>query len=175
MSSILWHCCLCNSKVSSQQSLSLINHKTANLLTLKSSKTEFLLIGLRNQLAKIRNFSLDTSTLLEISASSLINILPSLTTKLQISIHQLLFLPLLFSPNLITVILFILNSLSLNYPISSRSRTLLLILSLKFLSPVIPLPSYSPSTVAQNQWTHRILALLTYLQSSHNYPTSIPS
>ena len=55
-------------------------------------------------------------------------------------------LPLSFTPNLITVILSTINSLSLNYPISSRSRTLLLVLSWK-------LPS----------------------QSSHNYPTSIPS
>jgi len=34
---------------------------TANLLTLNSSKTEFLVIGLKNQLAKIHNSSLDTS------------------------------------------------------------------------------------------------------------------
>ena len=34
---------------------------TANLLTLNSSKTEFLLIGLKNQLTKIHNFSLDES------------------------------------------------------------------------------------------------------------------
>ena len=34
---------------------------TANLLTLNSSKTKFLLIGLKNQLAKIHNSSLDTS------------------------------------------------------------------------------------------------------------------
>jgi len=34
---------------------------TANLLTLNSYKTEFLLIGLKNQLAKIQNSSLDTS------------------------------------------------------------------------------------------------------------------
>ena len=34
---------------------------TANLLTLNSSKTEFLLIGLKNHLAKIHNSSLDTS------------------------------------------------------------------------------------------------------------------
>jgi len=34
---------------------------TANLLTLNSSKTEFLLIGLKNQFAKIHNSSLDTS------------------------------------------------------------------------------------------------------------------
>ena len=34
---------------------------TANLLTLNFSKTEFLLIGLKNQLAKMHNSSLDTS------------------------------------------------------------------------------------------------------------------
>jgi len=34
---------------------------TANRVTLNSSKTEFLLIGLKNQLAKIHNSSLDTS------------------------------------------------------------------------------------------------------------------
>jgi len=33
----------------------------ANLLTLNSSKTEFLLIGLKNQLAKFHNSSLNTS------------------------------------------------------------------------------------------------------------------
>jgi len=31
------------------------------------------------------------------------------------------------------------------------------------------------SALAQDHWTHRIQALFTYLQSSHNYPTSIPS
>ena len=31
------------------------------------------------------------------------------------------------------------------------------------------------SSLAQDHWTHRIQAPLTYLQSSHNYPTSIPS
>jgi len=34
---------------------------TANLFTLYSLETEFLLIGLKNQLAKIHNSSLDTS------------------------------------------------------------------------------------------------------------------
>ena len=34
---------------------------SADLLTFNSSKTEFLLIGLKNQLAKIQNSSLDTS------------------------------------------------------------------------------------------------------------------
>jgi len=41
------------------------------------------------------------------------------------------------------VILSTIKSLSLNYPVSSRSRTLLLILSLKLLSPVISLQTYS--------------------------------
>jgi len=31
------------------------------------------------------------------------------------------------------------------------------------------------SSLAQDHWTHWIQAPLTYLQSSHNYPTSIPS
>ena len=39
-------------------------------------------------------------------------------------------LPLSFTPNLTTVILSTINSLSLNYPVSSTSRTLLLVLSL---------------------------------------------
>jgi len=85
-------------------------------------------------------------TLLETSASSLTNILLSLT-KLQLSpkpvtitfvnfvvsgltlIRQLPVpsLPLSFTPNLITAILSTINSLSLNYPVSSRSRTLLLV------------------------------------------------
>jgi len=45
-------------------------------------------------------------------------------------------------PNLITIILSIINSLSLNYPVSSRSRTLAhSLLSVKLLSPVISLQS----------------------------------
>jgi len=52
---------------------------SADLLTFNSSKTEFLLIGLKNQLAKIQNSSLDTShsahNLGFILASSLTNIL----------------------------------------------------------------------------------------------------
>ena len=99
-------------------------------------------------------------TLLEILASSLTNILPFLT-KLHLSlkpvtitfvnfavsdltsIHHLPLplLPLLFTLSSITVILSTTNSLSLNYPVSSRSRTLLLVLSWKLPSHVISLIS----------------------------------
>ena len=61
--------------------------------------------------------------------------------------------PLSFTPNLITVILSTINSLILNYPVSSRSRTLLLILSLKLQSPAISLPSYALSTGSESMNT----------------------
>jgi len=56
---------------------------------------------------------------------------------------------------------FSLNSLSVNQPVSSKSRTLLLlVLSLKLLSPVVSLPSYRSYTpLAQNHWTYRHLGL----------------
>jgi len=69
-------------------------------------------------------------------------------------------LPLSSTPNLITVILSTINSPSLNYLVSSRSRTLLLVFSLKLLSPVIsPHPTLSP--LAENHWTHGIGLLLS--------------
>ena len=120
---------------------------TANLLTLNSSKTEFLLIGLKNQLAKIHNSSLDISH----SARNLGFIfdehltfadqITALSKACYYHIRQLRCIrPYLdsstscttatsFTPNLITVILSTINSLSLNYPVSSRSKTLLLVLS----------------------------------------------
>jgi len=56
-------------------------------------------------------------------------------------------LPLSFTPNLTTVILITINSLSLNYyPVSSTSRTILHVLLLKLLCHVISLPSYALST-----------------------------
>ena len=147
-----------------------------------------------NAVAKHTTLHLTPPTLLDILAFSLTNILPSLT-KLNLSpkpvtitfvnfavsgltsIRQLSvpLLPLSSTPNLITVILCTINSLGLNYPVSSKSRTLLLVLSLKLLSPVISLPSYTLSLLAYSRWTHRIQAPLTYLQRFHNYPTSIPS
>jgi len=59
-------------------------------------------------------------------------------------------LPISFTPNLITVILSTINSLSLNYPVSSRSRTLLLVLSWKLPSPVISVPSYALFTGSES-------------------------
>jgi len=57
---------------------------TANLLTLNSSTTEFLLIRLKTNLPKNTTLHLTSPTLLETLASSLMNILLSLT-KLQLS------------------------------------------------------------------------------------------
>jgi len=48
---------------------------SANLLTLNTSKTEFLLIGLKQQLAKINSVHLTQYTLLVILASFFMNIL----------------------------------------------------------------------------------------------------
>ena len=119
---------------------------TANLLTLNSSKTEFLLIGLKNQLAKIHNSSLDTS-------HSAINLgyifdehltfsdqITSLSKACYYHICQLCYIqPYIDSSTACTIATSIvhsklddcnsINSLSLNYPVSSRSRTLLLVLS----------------------------------------------
>jgi len=111
-----------------------------------------------------KTLHLTPPTLLEILVSSLTNILPSLT-KIHLSssskpvtitfvnfavsdltsVRQLPvpLLPLSFTPNFITVILSTIDSLSLNYPISSRSRTLSLVLSWKIPNPVISLPSYA--------------------------------
>ena len=55
-----------------------------------------------------------------------------------------------FTPNLTTVILSTIKSLSLDYTVSSRSRTLLLVLSLKLLRPAISLPSYAVSTGSES-------------------------
>jgi len=139
---------------------------TANLLTLNFSKTEFLLIRLKNQLAKIHNSSFDTSQSTrnlgfiydehltfsdQITSPKPVTItFVSFAVSGLTLIRQLPLLPLLFTPNWITVILCTINSLSLNYPVSSTSRNLLLILPLKPQSPVISLPSYALSTGSES-------------------------
>jgi len=103
----------------------------------------------KNYLPKYTILHLTSPTLLEMLALFLTNFFPSLT-KLHLSpkpvtitfvnfaasgltlIRQLPepLLPLSFTPNLTTLILSTINSLSLNYRVSRRSRTLLLVLSL---------------------------------------------
>ena len=134
----------------------------ANLLTLNSSKTEFLLIGLKKQLDKIHNSSLHTTH----SARNLGFIFDEhLTFSEQISaiskacyyhIRQLRCIrpyldstqraplpPPSFTPNSITVILSTTTYLSLRSHASNRSRTLLPVLLLKLPNAVTSLLSYT--------------------------------
>ena len=120
-------------------------------------------------------------TLLEILALSLTNILPSLTklhhsakpvtiTFVSFAVSDLTSIPKLpvpllppsFTLDLTTVTLSIINSLSLNYPVSSESRTLLLVVSLKLLSPAISLPSYALSTGSESVNASNTMLSLTY-------------
>jgi len=131
---------------------------TANLLTLNSSKTEFLLIGLRKQLAKINNSSINTTH----STRNLGFIFDEhLTFSDQISsvskscyyhIRQLRCIrPYLdtktastFATSIVyltTATLFITTCSSLRSPGSNRSRTLLHVLLSKLPNPVISLQS----------------------------------
>ena len=174
---------------------------TANRLTLNSSKTEFLLIGLNSQLAKIHNSSFDTShsarnlgfifdehlTFSKQSTSlskacyshSYVNFAVfGLTLIRQLPVPLLpLYDALSSTPNWITAILSALNSLSLNYPVSSSSRTLLLVLALKLPSHVISLLSYvlsagSGSLNALNTSSCHLPAKFSQLPNLHTFITS---
>ena len=153
-----------------------------------------MLIGLKKQLAKIHNSSLDTSHSArnlgfifdehltfsdQIAALSkacyyhirqLRCIWPYLDSSTACTVHTL---------NLITVILSTINSLSLNYPVSSRYRTLLLVLSLKLPSPVISLPSYalfagSESLNASNTSSSYLPTKFSQLPNFRTVMTSFP-
>jgi len=136
---------------------------TANLLTLAPLRPNSCSSDSKTNSQKCTALHLTAPTLLEILALSSTNILLSLT-KLHLSPkpatitfvsfavsgltstpYPVLLLPLSFTPNLTTVILSTINSLHLNYPISCRPRTLLLVLSLKLLSSAVSLPSYALS------------------------------
>ena len=133
---------------------------TANLLTLDSSKIEFLLIGLRKQLAKIHNSSLNITH----SAQNLGFIFDERLTfsgqtssvskscyfhirQLRVSAYtsipkQLPPSPLpLFTPSSTTATLFITTCPSVRSPGFNRSRTLLHVLLSKLPNPVTSLPS----------------------------------
>jgi len=152
----------------------------------------------KTNLPKYTTLHSTPTTLLETSASSLTDILLSLT-KLHLSpkpvtitfvnfvvsdptlIRQLPvpLLPLSSIPNLITVILSTMNSLSINYPVSSRSRTLLLVLLLKLPSPVISLPSYALSTGpgslnASNTSSSHLPTKFSQLPNLHTFISSSP-
>ena len=140
---------------------------TASLLTLNSSKTEFLLIGLKKQLDKIHNFSLNTThsacNLCFISDEHLTfsNQISAISKACYYHIRQLhcirpyldsniactIATPIVqFTPNSITVILSTTTYLSLRSPASNRSRTFLPVLLLKLLNPVTSLLSYAVFT-----------------------------
>jgi len=138
---------------------------TANLLALNSSKTEFLLIGLRKQLDKIHSSSLNTThsarnlgfifdehltfsdQILAVSKACYYHI-----RQVRCIRHSVLILiptqlaplpPPSFTPNSITVILSTTTYLSLRSPASNRSRTLLTVLLLKLPNAVTSLLSYT--------------------------------
>jgi len=150
----------------------------------------------KNNLPKYTTLHSTLPTLLETSASSLTNILLSLTKLLlspkPVTITFVNFavytafrqlpvplLPLSFTPNLITVILSTINCLSLNYPVSSRSRTLLLVLSCKLPSHVTSLLSYavftgSESVNTSNTSSSHLPTKLSQLPNLHTFISSSP-
>jgi len=123
---------------------------TANLLTLNFSKTEFLFIGLKQQLSKIHDCSFSTT--------HSTNTLPSRTKSLHfLNLATITFVnfavsahistskqpaplpPPLLILNLITVTLSITTFQTINLTGSNRSRTLLHVLLLRLLNPHISL------------------------------------
>ena len=158
-----FHCNITHLQNALQQILSWM---TANLLTLISSKTEFLLIGLKQQLSKIHNSSLTTTH----SARNLGFIFfdGHLTFSDQISalskscyyhIRELCRIrPYFDLKTASTVATSIVHSKldycnsvcttfrTINLTGSNRSRTLLLVLLLKLLNPHISLPFSNLST-----------------------------
>jgi len=139
---------------------------TANLLTFNCSKTEFLLIGLKQQLFKIHDSSLTTTHSArkfgfifdehltfsdQISALSkscytitLVNF--AVSTHILTSKQPAPLPPLLSILNLITVTLSIAAFQTINLTGSNRSKTLLLVLLLRLLNPHISLPFSHLST-----------------------------
>jgi len=84
-------------------------------------------------------------------------------------------LPLSFTPKSITVIHSIIDSLSLKLSIiPSQADSELSCSYCRQSSQVLSYQSHlTLSPLALNNWTHRIQASVTYVQSSHNHPTSI--
>jgi len=79
--------------------------------------------------------------------------------------------------NITAVILCTINSSSLNYPVSRRPRTLMLVLPLKFSNPVISLPSYALSTGSKllkesNTNSSHLSLKFSQLPNHHTFTTS---
>ena len=165
---------------------------TANLLTLNSSKTEFLLIGLSKQFAKINNSSLTTTH----SARNLGFIFDEhLTFSDQISSvskscyyhirHQLRCIrPYLDTKTASTIAtstvhskLDYCNSLSQPAQVSDHPAPTDPELSCTCCCQSSKIQSHHShplvSALVKDNWAHWIQAPLTYLQSSHNHPTFI--
>ena len=133
-----------------------------NLFALNSSKTEFLLIGLSKQLAKINNSSLTTThsarklgfisdehlafsdQISSVSKSCYYHMFISFAVSVHTSISKQLppSPPQLFTPSLTTATLFITTCPSLRSPGSNRSRTPLHVLLSQLPNPVTSLPSF---------------------------------
>ena len=156
----------------------------ASLLTLNSSKTEFLLIGLSKQLANINNSSLTaTHSTLETSASYLMNTLLFPTCY---HIRQLRCIrPYLDTKTASTIATAIVhskldycNSLYHNLPKCQITRLQQIQNSLARAVVKAPESSHITPIIRSLYWlkiTERIgiQARLTYVQSSHNHPTFI--
>jgi len=125
-------------------------------LQINSSKTQFLLIGLNKQLAKIHNSSLNTTNsshnlgytfdahvtfsdqISSLSLNPAIIVFVNLAVSALNSIPQQLVQlpPPLFTPNTITVTFFTTTYLSLRLPACNRFRTLLHALLSKLRNPI---------------------------------------
>ena len=159
----------------------------ANLLTLNSSKTEFLLIGLKQHLAKTQNSPLNTTHSPCNLASSLMNICLSLIKSLHfpspatftfvnsiVSAHSLIskqpapLPPLSFTPKLDYC-----NSLYYNHPKSQLSRLQHIH---NFLARVVvktPKFSYITPILKSLYWL-KVNAHIEYKILSHNCSTCLP-
>jgi len=137
---------------------------TANLLTLNSSKPEFLLIGLKQQLSKIHDSSLTTTHSARnlgfifdehyTPTKSLYFLNPAIVTFVNFAVSAHVSASKQPAPlpppssilSLITVTLSITTFQTINLTGSNRSRTLLLVLLLRLLNPQISLPFSNLST-----------------------------
>ena len=138
---------------------------TANFLTLNYSKTEFLLIGLKQQLSTIHDSSLTTTHsarnlgfifdehltfsdkcqhFLNLATITFVNF--AVSAHISTSKHPAPLPPPLSILNLITVTLSITTFQTINFTGSNRSRTLLLVLLLRLLNPHTSLPFSNLST-----------------------------